>query len=189
MNTIQVISLTLLSVLVANAQFIMPGRCPKPAVQEDFDATRYVGKWYDIQRLPNTFQKGECATATYTLSPGFGFGALNRELLADGTIISVIASAIAEDPSEPAKLQIFYENDAPVPYWVLSTDYDNYALVYSCIELGAMHAAHASILSRQPTLPEETIKELHGTLSSFGVGVDKLLTTNQDTASCSAMNQ
>ncbi|XP_028449555.1 apolipoprotein D-like [Perca flavescens] len=189
MNTIQVISLTLLSVLAANAQFIMSGRCPKPAVQEDFDAARYLGKWYDIQGLPNTFKKGECAMATYSLSPGVEFSVLHSELLADGTIISAIGSAIAEDPSEPAKLQFFFENDAPVPYWVLSTDYDNYALVYSCIELGAMHAAYAGIVSRQPTLPEETIKELHGTLSSFGVGADKLLTANQDAASCSAMNQ
>ena len=38
MKAIQVISLTLLSVLAANAQVIVPGRCPKPAVQENFDA-------------------------------------------------------------------------------------------------------------------------------------------------------
>ncbi|XP_032387722.1 apolipoprotein D-like [Etheostoma spectabile] len=107
----------------------------------------------------------------------------------DGTIKSVIGVAIAEDPSEPAKLQSFFESADVVPYWVLSTDYDNYALVYSCISLGAVHAAFAGILSRQPTLPEETIKELQGTLSSFGVEVDKLLTANQDAAYCSAMNQ
>nr|7VNL_A Chain A, Sandercyanin Fluorescent Protein [Sander vitreus]7VNL_B Chain B, Sandercyanin Fluorescent Protein [Sander vitreus] len=169
--------------------FIKPGRCPKPAVQEDFDAARYLGVWYDIQRLPNKAQKGECATATYSLSPGVGFSVFNRERLANGTIKSVIGSAIAEDPCEPAKLQFFHENAAPVPYWVLSTDYDNYALVYSCINLGASHAAYASIVSRQPTLPEETIKKLQGTMSSFGVGVDTLLTTNQDAAYCSAMNQ
>ena len=40
MYAIQVISLALLSVLAANAQVIMPGRCPKPAVQENFDAAR-----------------------------------------------------------------------------------------------------------------------------------------------------
>lgn len=40
MNAFQVISIALLSVLVANAQVIAPGRCPKPAVQKDFDTTR-----------------------------------------------------------------------------------------------------------------------------------------------------
>uniref|UniRef100_UPI0037E9A89D apolipoprotein D-like n=1 Tax=Semicossyphus pulcher TaxID=241346 RepID=UPI0037E9A89D len=190
MNALQVISLTLLSVLAANAQVISPGRCPKPAVQENFDAARYLGKWYDIQRLPHTFQKGECCTATYSLkSPGV-VGVLNQELLADGTINAISGSAKAKDASEPAKLQVsFFENSPPAPYWVLSTDYDNYSLVYSCTDLGVLHVEFAWIMSRQPTMPEETLEELHSTLSSIGVKVDKLLTTNQDAALCSAMNQ
>ncbi|XP_076601717.1 apolipoprotein D-like [Chaetodon auriga] len=190
MNAIQVISLTLLSVLAANAQVIMPGRCPKPAVQENFDAARYLGTWYDIQKLPHAFQKGECSTATYSLkSPGV-VGVLNRELLADGTINSISGSAMAKDPSEPAKLVVsFFENSPPAPYWVLSTDYDSYSLVYSCTDLGVLHVDFAWIMSRKPTMPEETIEELHSTLSSIGVRVDKLLPTEQDAAYCSAMNQ
>ncbi|XP_054452559.1 apolipoprotein D-like [Anoplopoma fimbria] len=190
MNTIQVISLTLLSVLAANAQVIMPGRCPKPAVQENFDAAKYLGKWYDIQRLPHAFQKGECCTATYSLqSPGV-VGVLNSELLADGTINSISGSATAKDPSEPAKLLVsFFKYSPAAPYWVLSTDYDNYSLVYSCTDLGVLHVEFAWIMSRHPTLPDETLEELHSTLSSIGVKVDKLLTTNQDAAYCSAMDQ
>lgn len=77
----------------------------------------------------------------------------------------------------------------PAPYWVLATDYDNYALVYSCTDFLVLHAEFAWIMSRQPHLAEETIEELHGTLSSIGADVDKLLSTNQDPAYCSAMNQ
>lgn len=40
MKTTQVISLTLLFVLTASAQVLKFGRCPKPAVQANFDATR-----------------------------------------------------------------------------------------------------------------------------------------------------
>lgn len=76
----------------------------------------------------------------------------------------------------------------PAPYWVLSTDYDNYSLVYSCTDLGVLHVEFAWIMSRQPTLPKETLEELRSTLSSIGVRVDKLITTNQDTDYCSAMN-
>ncbi|XP_030259342.1 apolipoprotein D-like [Sparus aurata] len=190
MNAIQVISLALLSVLAANAQVIMPGRCPKPAVQENFDAARYLGTWYDIQRLPHSFQKGECSTATYSLkSPGV-VGVLNRELLADGTINSISGSAMAKDPSQPAKLSVsFFEYAPPAPYWVLSTDYNNYSLVYSCTDLGVLHVEFAWIMSRQPTMPEETLEELKGTLSSIGVRVDKLLSSNQDSVYCSAMHQ
>ncbi|XP_074545354.1 apolipoprotein D-like [Halichoeres trimaculatus] len=189
MNALQVISFALLSALAANAQVISSGRCPKAAVQENFDAARYLGKWYDIQRLPHTFQKGECCTATYSLlSPGV-VGVLNKELLADGSTSSISGSAWAKDPSEPAKLQVsFFENSPPAPYWVLSTDYENYSLVYSCTDLGVMHVEFAWIMSRRPTLAEETLEDLHSTLTSMGVNVGKLLTTNQDPALCSAMN-
>lgn len=44
MNAIQVLSLTLLSALAANAQVIMSGRCPRAAVQEKFDAARVSTK-------------------------------------------------------------------------------------------------------------------------------------------------
>lgn len=40
MKAAQVISLTLLSVLAAGAQLISFGKCPKPDVQANFDATR-----------------------------------------------------------------------------------------------------------------------------------------------------
>ncbi|TWW73654.1 apolipoprotein D-like [Takifugu flavidus] len=190
MNAYQVISLALLSVLAAEAQVIKPGRCPRPAVQQKFDAARYLGTWYEIQRLPHRFQMGQCSTANYSLkSPGV-VGVLNRELRADGTVDAISGTAVAKDPSEPAKLAVsFYENSPPAPYWVLATDYENYALVYSCTNFLVLHAEFAWIMSRQPHLAEETIQELRGTLSSIGADVDKLLSTNQDPAYCSAMNQ
>lgn len=40
MKAMQVISLTLLCALAASAQFLKFGRCPKPAVQANFDASR-----------------------------------------------------------------------------------------------------------------------------------------------------
>lgn len=42
---------------------------------------QYVGRWYEIMKLPTMFQKGECAIATYSLkSPGV-VAVLNTELL------------------------------------------------------------------------------------------------------------
>ncbi|KAK2822621.1 hypothetical protein Q5P01_022686 [Channa striata] len=190
MNPIQVISLVLLSVLAANSQVIQPGRCPVPAVQEKFDASQYLGTWYEIQKLPNSFQLGECSTATYSLRSPEVVDVLNSELLANGKVSSIRGTAVAKDPAEPAKLLVsFFETSPPSPYWVLSTDYTNYSLVYSCTNLGSRHMEFAWILSRQPTLPEETVEELHSTLSSIGVQLDKLLSTNQDADYCSAMHQ
>ncbi|XP_070775679.1 apolipoprotein D-like [Enoplosus armatus] len=190
MKAMQVISLTLLSVLAASAQVLKFGKCPKPAVQANFDATRYIGKWYEIQKLPTAFQKGECGTATYSLkSPGV-IGVLNSELLDDGTINSIVGSAKVKDPAEPAKLEVsFFETSPPGPYWVLSSDYEGHSVVYGCTDFGLFRMEFAWILSREPTLSEETLEELHGILSSAGVSVNKLVSTNHDETYCSAMNQ
>ncbi|XP_029309799.1 apolipoprotein D-like [Cottoperca gobio] len=185
----KIILLTLLSVLAASAQVLRLGKCPKPAVQANFDASRYVGKWYEIMKLPTIFQKGECGTATYSLeSPGV-IGVLNSELLNDGTINSIVGSAKVKDPAEPAKLQVSFNGSPPGPYWVLSTDYEGHSLVFGCTDFIFFHAELSWILSREPTLPEETVEELHGILSSIGVNVDKMVPTNQNETLCSAMNQ
>ncbi|XP_074505845.1 apolipoprotein D-like [Sebastes fasciatus] len=187
MKAMQVISLTLLSVLAASAQVLKFGKCPKPAVQANFDATRYIGKWYEIMKLPTSFQKGECGTATYSQkSPGV-LGVLNSELLDDGSINSIVGSAKVKNPSEPAKLQVSFNGSPPGPYWVLSSDYEGHSLVYGCADYGLFRIELSWILSREPTLSEETVEELHSILSSIGVNVDKMVPTIQDETYCSAM--
>ncbi|KAK9538705.1 hypothetical protein VZT92_003857 [Zoarces viviparus] len=190
MKAMQVVFLTLLSVLAASAQVFKFGKCPKPAVQANFDASQYIGKWYEIKKLPTFFQKGECGTATYSPKSAGVIGVLNSELLDDGTINSIVGSAKVQNPSEPAKLEVsFFEGTPPGPYWVLSSDYEGHALVYGCVDYGLFRAELSWILSREPTLPEETLEELHGILSSVGIDVNKMVPTNQDETYCSAMNQ
>lgn len=49
---------------------------------------------------------------------------------------------------------------ADAPYWVLGTDYQNYAVVYSCVEFGGFASARTVwILTRDPE-PEERILRL-----------------------------
>uniref|UniRef100_A0A3B1JME6 Apolipoprotein D n=1 Tax=Astyanax mexicanus TaxID=7994 RepID=A0A3B1JME6_ASTMX len=190
MKAVQVLSLTLLSVLAVSAMTFHSGRCPTPPVQQSFDPTRYMGRWYEIQKIPNAFQLGECAQATYTLKDGVVL-VLNEELLADGTVSSIEGTAKAKDPSEPAKLEVsFFEGVPPGNYWVLSTDYDNYTLVYGCTNyLNLFHVEFAWILSRGRSLPKETLVELQDILISNGIKIDTLTSTDQELKRCSAMPQ
>ncbi|XP_021466934.2 apolipoprotein D-like isoform X1 [Oncorhynchus mykiss] len=186
MQALQVLSLTLLSVLAANAQTFRPGKCPQPPVQANFDTARYLGKWYEIQKLPAIFQKGECSTATYSLkSPGV-VGVLNRELLSNNTVNAITGYAKVKDPSEPAKLEVtFFEDSSPGPYWVLSTDYEGHSVVYSCTEfLGAFHVDFAWILSREPTLSKEKLGELYDVFTSNGINIDVMTVTDQSKELC-----
>lgn len=77
----------------------------------------------------------------------------------------------------------------PGPYWVLSSDYEGHSLVYGCTDFGLFRMEFAWILSREPTLSEETTEELQSILSSAGISVNKLVATNQDATYCSAMTQ
>ncbi|XP_051557010.1 apolipoprotein D-like [Myxocyprinus asiaticus] len=188
MQTLQVLSLSLLSVLAVSTQSISSGACPQPPVQQNFDPTRYVGRWYEIMKVPAPFQLGECCQATYTLSDGIVL-VRNDELLANGTINFIEGTAKIVDESEPAKLEVsFFENAPDAPYWVLATDYDNYTLVYSCSDiLGLVHAEFAWIMSRTRTLPKETVSELLDILRSNDVNADKLTETDQRPELCSSM--
>ncbi|XP_061834792.1 apolipoprotein D-like [Nerophis lumbriciformis] len=188
MKASQVVCLTLLYSLTVSAQVLKPGKCPdNVAVQADFDVTKYVGKWYDIERLPASFQNGECATALYTLtSPGV-IGVLNSELLDNGSIHTVNGTVWVTDPEEPAKMEVFFSEMAfPGKYWVLSTDYVGHAVIYSCQDLGQVHELLAWILSREPTLSKSKLEQLNGLLTAAHVNVDEMIVTNQDPIYCSA---
>ena len=51
--------------------------------------------------------------------------------------------------------------DAPANYNVLGTDYENYAVVYNCVNkaFGLSHSKVVWILSRTPVLSEDLMKE------------------------------
>ncbi|KAI2667723.1 Apolipoprotein D [Labeo rohita] len=109
MQALQILFLTLLSVLAVSAQSIGSGKCPQPPVQQNFDPTRYTGRWYEIMKFPTPFQLGECCQATYTLSDGIVL-VRNDELLANGTVSFIEGTAKIVDASEPAKLEVsFFE--------------------------------------------------------------------------------
>lgn len=76
----------------------------------------------------------------------------------------------------------------PGPYWVLSSDYEGHSLVYGCTDFGLFRMELSWILSREPTMSDETLENLHSILTSIGVDVNKMVPTNQDEAYCSAMS-
>uniref|UniRef100_A0A3B4FL93 Apolipoprotein D n=1 Tax=Pundamilia nyererei TaxID=303518 RepID=A0A3B4FL93_9CICH len=148
MKPAQVVALTLLSVVAIGAQVLRLGKCPQPAVQANFDANRYIGKWYEIHKLPTSFQKGQCATANYTLlSPGV-IEVLNTD--DNGTVNAIVGSAKVKNPAEPSKLEVSFNNSPPGPYWVLSTDYDGHSLVYGCTDYGLFRVELSWILTASP---------------------------------------
>lgn len=66
------------------------------------------------------------------------------------------------------------------PYWVLSTDYVNYSLVYSCTTfIRLFHVEFAWILSRTPQLNPEIVEQLKNLLWSYKINTEKMMPTDQ----------
>ncbi|XP_076577695.1 apolipoprotein D-like [Chaetodon auriga] len=181
MKAFQVLSVLLLTAAAAEAQSFNLGRCPQPSVQEDFNIQKYMGTWYEVEKLPAMFEKGTCNQATYSLLADGTVSVRNAELLSDRTMNSVDGFAKVKNSSQPAILGVSFFKGAPdAPYWVLSTDYLSYAVVYSCSDyFGLVHIDFAWILSRTRALPEDLLSVLHDKLAAAGVNVNHLTVSNQ----------
>uniref|UniRef100_A0A8D3D579 Apolipoprotein D n=1 Tax=Scophthalmus maximus TaxID=52904 RepID=A0A8D3D579_SCOMX len=142
---------------------------------------QYMGTWYEIEKLPALFERGKCNQATYSLLADGTVGVHNAELLANGKINSIDGIAKVKDPSQPAILGVsFFKGFPDGPYWVLSTDYQSYALVYSCNDyFGLFHVDYAWILARARLLPADDVSRLHDELTAAGVNVNRLTVSDQ----------
>ncbi|XP_053161609.1 apolipoprotein D isoform X2 [Hemicordylus capensis] len=165
----------------AQAQSFHMGKCPDPPVQEVFDVTKYLGSWYEIEKLPASFEKGSCVQANYSRKENGKIHVSNKELLSDHTENKIEGEAFQADPGEPAKLHVKFNWLMPAaPYWVISTDYDNYSLVYSCTPfLWLFHVDYAWIMSRTRQLHPETVEHLKSILQSYGVDTARMRPTDQ----------
>ncbi|XP_041924592.1 apolipoprotein D-like [Alosa sapidissima] len=174
-------------IVSVNGQTFHLGSCPTPPVQQNFDVGKYLGRWYEIAKLPAVFEKGKCHQATYSLLKKGVVKVVNAELLHDGKVNSIEGQATVTNLAQPAKLDVtLFKGIADAPYWVISTDYTSYSVVYSCKDVfGLLYVDFAWILARSRSLPANTVSQLRGDLESHGVSLSGM--TSSDQVGCNAM--
>ena len=147
------------------------------------DLDRYAGKWFEIARYPNRFQK-KCVgnvTATYTLKGKDGVEVLNECLKKNGETTKAKGKAKIVDKDTNAKLKVRF---APgwlswLPfvwgdYWILALDDD-----YKHVMIGDPGRDYLWILSREPELEEATYQTLLEKADGMGFDKKKLVKTPQ----------
>jgi lipocalin len=143
---------------------------------KNVDLQRYTGKWYEIIRLPNSFEKGlECITATYTLKSNGKIEVFNQGLKISSQKWSNIKGfAKIPDPEQPAKLRVTF-------FWPFFGDYQIIALDdnYQYALVGSPNRKYLWILSRTPQLDENIIQKLLATAQKQGFDVTPIIRTPQ----------
>jgi apolipoprotein D and lipocalin family protein len=141
------------------------------------DLSRYAGRWYEIARLPNRFQKA-CAsdtTATYTLRPDGKITVLNECLKADGKLTSATATARVADRNGPnTKLKVTFFWPFSGNYWIIDLDPE-----YRWAVVGEPKRDYLWVLSRTPQLPDESYVQIVARAKQQGYDVTWLMKTAQ----------
>uniref|UniRef100_W8BMB3 Apolipoprotein D n=1 Tax=Ceratitis capitata TaxID=7213 RepID=W8BMB3_CERCA len=167
---------------VVSGQRVNLGACPRYIkTVQNFDIEAYLGTWYEYSKYPFAYEiDGRCVKHDYeTLSENkisvlaTQFSSLNVQTSTDG-----VAKIV-----DPGKLSVRFNGLAALlgltDYWVLATDYENYAVVYSCKNLADAHAKNVWILTRERDPAEDVVTDAEDVLISNGLSLDPLIVTDQ----------
>jgi apolipoprotein D and lipocalin family protein len=157
---------------------------PTPVVAvESVDLDRYLGEWFEIARLPNSFQQ-DCAgdvTAQYTLRADGDIDVVNRCRGADGSPIQVQGVARQAEEGTSSRLEVRFAPEflALLPfvwgdYWILGLAGD-----YSWAVVGSPDREYLWILSRTPALDEMRYSAALAIADANGFDVRSLARTRQ----------
>ncbi|XP_033225729.1 lazarillo protein-like [Belonocnema kinseyi] len=166
------------------AQVPSVGRCPDLKVVQNFNVEKYMGKWYEAGRyFVFTEMGGKCATAKYSLNDDGTINVLNSQVHAlTGKSMNIEGIAEWASESGEGKLSISFPNLPAViqgSLWILDTDYESYAVVFSCQDFKLFNTKQAWILTRDRVPSEEVLQKAYKTFDASGFSRRFLIRTEQ----------
>jgi len=158
----------------------------KPALQSvaSVDLKQYVGKWYEIGKYPNKFQKKCIAntTATYTLKENGRIEVSNNCVLKDGTTETAVGEAKIDDKKTNSKLKVRFAPGSLswlpfvwADYWIIDLDSK-----YQYVAIGEPKRNYFWILSRQSTMEDATYQSILRRAEAMGFQPGRVEKTPQN---------
>jgi lipocalin len=164
-------------IILSVEMFACKSNASLPTVDK-LDVTRYAGTWYEIERLPNRFEKGlQCVTATYTVRPDGRITVLNKGFQTDNPskVSDIKGTAWVPDPEYPGRLKVRFFWPFAGDYYVIALD-DKYAHAL----VGDPSRKFLWILARHPQPDASIVSELKSIATEQGFDTNKMIFVNQD---------
>lgn len=139
------------------------------------DLEKYSGTWYEIARLPNSFEKGlQCVTATYSIKKNGKVKVVNRGRKADGSLDEAKGIAWQPDEEHPGRLKVRF-------FWPFSGDYYIMRLAddYSHVLVGSPSRSYLWVLSRTKDMDKDVLTELLTYAKSEGFQTEEMVLIDQ----------
>lgn len=141
---------------------------PELVTVNQVDLNKYVGLWYEVAKIPNSFQD-QCAygtTAEYKILEDGDIQVINKCYDKNGT--PDIADGIAKvvDKKTNAKLEVSFVSFLGIrpfwgDYWIIGLDEN-----YQWAVVGTPSRKYGWILSRTLSLADDTMKEIFSLLKT-----------------------
>lgn len=161
------------------------GQSQKPLeVVPSVDLSRYSGTWFEIARLPNSFQK-DCVSdvsATYTVLDKGEIKVLNQCRKKNGNLKQVEGKARPSGKDKPnTKLEVRF---APSLFSFLPMVWGDYWIIdiapdYTYAVIGEPGRKYLWILSRYAKMDEETYQKILSKVAAQGYDTSKIVRTKQ----------
>ena len=172
-------SFTWIAIALGGCRYLLSrhpiGNRSVPQPRKSVDLQRYLGRWYEIARYEQSFEKGcEGVTADYGLRPDGVINVVNRCRKPDGKTHKARGKAKVVDKETNAKLKVSFFRPFYGDYWVL-----DHADDYSWSIVGEPSGRYLWILAREPTPTEAKVSDLIRRVRTLGYDTSMLLRTKQ----------
>ncbi|XP_058823276.1 outer membrane lipoprotein Blc-like [Topomyia yanbarensis] len=164
-------------------------------VVTNFDMEKYLGKWYEIERYEQDFQRDlECVTVEYSRNEkddtiefrNKGFST-EKDAFASFSGTARIFDPLGKPPGGKLIVSYGVKSSNESNYWVVDTDYTRFSVVYSCMPMDDSETVSEGywLLSRTPELTEELqiTEKLKFLLNTYFIP-SHVRTTNQTESLC-----
>lgn len=152
------------------------GESPADPVR-GFDADRYLGRWYEVARLPHRFERGLTdVTAEYSRNENGSLRVVNRGWSsAKGEWRSANGRARFTKTPDVGQLEVSFFGPFYGLYTVAELDSD-----YRWAMVVGPGTGYFWILSRTPELDEATVSRLIATAGEFGIDTTQIERVSHD---------